>query len=279
VLERLELDTAFFKGNAPQAVVVEAIDEEAPSTERLRTLGGWPVLVSKTPLVQHKKHILEPERPMTVTHLRVHIFPHGGVNRLRAFGHAVDTVDQTVLLDRFNRLPEGMAVEFLKSMCGSSTWANTLASQRPFASVKALSSSMEQVFWTLSEADLLEAFSAHPQIGDRHKAASATALSASWSSTEQTGMASATSSTAEKMAALNAQYAQKNGFIYIVCASGRSSADLLRVLEGRIDNDRATELDLAAREQMKITRLRLEKWLSTSTTSTTSTQDQQKAGS
>lgn len=276
VLERLELDTAFFKGNAPQAVVVEAIDEEAPSTERLRTLGGWPVLVSRTPLVQHKKHILEPERPMTVTHLRVHIFPHGGVNRLRAFGHAVDTADHSVLLDRFNRLPEGMAVEFLKSLCGSSRWANTLAAQRPFASVKALSSSMEQVFWTLSEADLLEAFAAHPQIGARHKAESATALSASWSSTEQAGMAAASSSTAEKMATLNAQYAQKNGFIYIVCASGRSSAELLRVLEGRIDNDRATELDLAAREQLKITRLRLEKWLSTSTISTP---DQQKAGS
>lgn len=272
VIERLELDTAFFKGNAPQAVLVEAIDDEAPTTERLRTLGHWPILVSKTPLVQHKKHVLEPERPLTVTHLRVHIFPHGGVNRLRAFGHAADTADQTVLLDRFNRMADPMAVEFLKSLCGSTSWASQLTAQRPFASVRALATAMETVFWSLHEEALLEAFAAHPQIGDTHKAASATTLSASWSTSEQAGMSSATSTAAERLSSLNAQYAAKNGFIYIVCASGRSAAELLAVLESRVDNDRAAELDTAAREQLKITRLRLEKWLATSTTEPSITQ-------
>ena len=277
VIERFELDTAFFKGNAPQFVVVEAIDEAAPSTERLRTLGRWPVLVSKTPLVQHKKHTLEPERPLAATHLRVHIFPHGGVNRLRAFGHATDTADHAIKLDRFNRLPEAMAGEFLRSLCGSSTWANQLIAQRPFASTKALSSALESSWWGLSEADHLEAFAAHPPIGATHAAASATTLSASWSSLEQAGMSSATQAASARLSSLNAEYVAKNGFIYIVCASGRSAGDLVAVLESRVGNDRATELDNAAREQLKITRLRLEKWLATPTTDTpTTTQTTQK---
>ncbi len=261
VLERIELDTAFFKGNAPQTVIVEAIDEEAPSKDRLHTLGGWPVLISRTPLVQHKKHMLEPERPMIVTHLRVHIFPHGGVNRLRAFGHAVDTAHEALMVKTFNELPAAAASELLRSFCGSSTWAAQVLSQRPLSSARTMSAAMEQAWWSASEADHLEAFAAHPQIGATQASSSATAQSASWSSAEQAAMSTATTSTAATLAALNARYLEKNGFIYIVCAAGRSPTELLQVLQDRVDNDRASELENAAREQLKITRLRFEKWL------------------
>src|SRR5262249_2398898 len=94
IVERIELDTHFFKGNAPQAALIEVLDEDAIGSEeverRLRAKEGWTALLGRTPLAPHLRHSLQPDRPMPVTHLRVHIFPHGGVNRLRAHGRALD---------------------------------------------------------------------------------------------------------------------------------------------------------------------------------------------
>ncbi len=261
VVERIELDTHFFKGNAPQAVVVEAIDETDPSKERLRSLEGWPVLVHRTPLVQHRRHLLEPERPMAATHLRVHIFPHGGVNRLRVFGHATDTVAEAAALARLNALGDEAARETLLSMCGSTEWARTMASIRPYKSIRSVMKAAERVWWTLDERAWREAFLAHPRIGERKKAAAATAQSATWSTNEQAGVERAERGVTERLEQLNARYEEIHGFIYIVCASGKSGAELLGILEERLEQPTPVELDRAAREQMQITRLRLEKWL------------------
>ncbi len=261
VVERIELDTAFFKGNAPQAVMVEVIDDDAPGMERLRSLGTWPVLVHQTPLVQHRRHLLEPERPMAATHLRVHIFPHGGVNRLRVFGHAADTVAEAAALADFNGLAASTANELLLSLCGSTAWAKTMGAHRPYKSVRSLMKAAEGAWWGLGESDWREAFAAHPQIGVHKKATTATVQSATWSTGEQAGVGNATVDVGDRLAALNARYLEVHGFIYIVCASGKSAAQLLTLLESRIDNPTSTELDRAAREQMQITRLRLEKWL------------------
>ncbi|MDP2341757.1 MAG: allantoicase [Deltaproteobacteria bacterium] len=259
VVERIELDTAFFKGNAPQAVVVECIDEESPSIDKLRTLGGWPVLVGKTPLVQHRRHTLEPERPTTTTHLRVHIFPHGGVNRLRVFGHALDSADETQALRHLADADD----ELYLSFCASKTWAKAVKKHMKGApsSVRGLFEAVEEAFWKLNEKDLLEAFSAHPKIGEHKAAVTATARSATWSTAEQAAAGAASSSTSQRLAELNQQYAEKFGFIYIVFASGKSADLMLEILESRVHNDRAVEIDIAAREQMKITRNRLERWL------------------
>ncbi len=87
LIDRIELDTHFFKGNAPQATLIEALDEDEIGAEGVKQLlrapKGWQTLVARTPLVQHRRHQLEPSRPLPVTHVRVHIYPHGGVNRLR----------------------------------------------------------------------------------------------------------------------------------------------------------------------------------------------------
>ncbi len=261
VLERIELDTHFFKGNAPQAVLIEAIDDDNPSAERLRGLSGWPVLVHKTPLVQHRRHVIEPERPMTATHIRVHIFPHGGVNRLRLFGHATDTVAEAHALAHFNGLDDAGVKEALLSFCGSTTWATSMARHRPFKSVRSLMKAAERTWWGLAESDWREAFAAHPKIGEQKKAASATAQSATWSSGEQAGVAGASDDVSAKLAALNERYAEVHGFIYIVCATGKSAAELLAILESRVDNATAVEVDRAAREQMAITKIRIAKWL------------------
>jgi len=261
VVERIELDTHFFKGNAPQAVLVEAIDDAAPTTERLRTLGSWPVLVHKTPLVQHRRHVIEPEKPMSATHLRVHIFPHGGVNRLRVFGHAHDTTEEALAMAKLNGLSDAAAQETFLSTCGAEVWATTMRAHRPYKSVRSLMKAAERSFWRLDAAALREAFAAHPRIGESKKAASATAQSATWSGGEQRGMTGAADDVSARIAELNARYEETHGFIYIVCATGKTAGELLATLEERVSNPTADEFDRAAREQFQITRLRLEKWL------------------
>jgi allantoicase len=261
VVERVELDTAFFKGNAPQFTLIEAIDDEHVTRERLHTPGGFPLLVGKTALVQHRRHTLEPERPLPVTHLRVHIFPHGGVNRLRVFGHALDTPAEAKALSSLNGLSSDAAVDVFRAFCGSTSWAKAMASARPFLDVRALFAAGERCFWALDEAALLEAFAAHPRIGAQHASSTQNAQSAAWSHGEQAGARGASMSTSERLAALNQRYVEKFGFIYIVFATGKTADSMLELLEARVDNDRAGELENAAREQLKITRLRIEKWL------------------
>jgi allantoicase len=261
IVERIELDTAFFKGNAPQHTLIEAIDDEAVTHERLHTPGGFPLLVGRTPLVQHRRHVLEPERPLPVTHLRVHIFPHGGVNRLRVFGHALDTPAESRALAGLNGLARDAAVDVFRAACGSTAWAAAMADARPFADVRALFAVADRAFWSLDTAALLEAFAAHPRIGQQQASSTQNAQSAAWSHGEQAGGQGAPSSIAARLAELNDRYCEKFGFIYIVFATGKSAGLMLEILEDRLGNDRAAEIENAAREQAKITRLRLEKWL------------------
>jgi allantoicase len=265
VVERIELDTHFFKGNAPQATLIEAVDETllAPGAldPMLLSRDPWPVLVAKTPLVQHRRHLLVPDRPMTVTHLRVHIFPHGGVNRLRVHGHALDTEAEARALAAFAALPEADARTLALSWNGSRTFAEALVAARPHASVRALFAHAEKVWWSLGEADWQQAFEAHPKLGQPQAAPTQTARGAAWSKDEQSGLASSPESIAERLAQGNEAYFSRFGFIFILFATGRTADDVLSHLEARLPNERATELENAAREQAKITRLRIGKWL------------------
>jgi allantoicase len=264
-VQRIELDTHFFKGNAPQATVIEALDETtlAPAEleARLRGGGGWTTLIGRTPLVPHRRHLLEPERPMPVTHLRVHIFPHGGVNRLRVHGHALDTEDEQRALGTLNASTDDDARKLLMSFAGAQAFAQRMSSMRPLPTVRALFAAADDVWWSLSTDDWLEAFAAHPRLGQPRPAPMQTLRSATWSKGEQAGLAGAAEATAARLRELNERYLAKHGFIFILCASGRSASEVLARLEERIDNDRAAEVENAAREQAKITRLRIGKWL------------------
>jgi len=151
-------------------------------------------------------------------------------------------------------------IEFLKC-CGSTRWAFEMTEARPFASNDALFAKADDIWWALSAEDWLEAFRAHPKIGEKKASATQAEQAQSWSAQEQSGVANASSQTKDELARLNREYEDRFGFIFIVCASGRSSAEMLAILNSRIDNDRDTELRIAAEEQRKITRLRLEKLL------------------
>jgi OHCU decarboxylase len=123
---------------------------------------------------------------------------------------------------------------------------------RPFADLEAMIARGEAIWTRLAPADWLEAFAAHPRIGERR------AVSA-WSSEEQAGTRSADEPTQAKLAALNVDYQERFGYIFIVCATGKSSEELLALLDARLSNDPQTEIVVAAGEQRKIIALRLRK--------------------
>ena len=165
-------------------------------------------------------------------------------------------------LNELNSYPGDFAeAEFLKC-CGSQNWAHAMSASRPFLRVAELLEAADKVWWSLGEEDWLEAFRAHPKIGEKKAAAAQTEQAQTWSAQEQIGTQDASVNTMAALAAANKAYEERFGFIFIVCATGKSAAEMLTMLQARLANDRATELRAAAEEQRKITRLRLEKLLS-----------------
>ena len=142
----------------------------------------------------------------------------------------------------------------LEQCCGSRAWVNRMTVRRPFQDVSQLQMAAEETWWSVDASDWLEAFSKHPKIGDRKPAGK-------WSAEEQRGMDAATHESARAIEELNRAYQEKFGWIFIICATGRSAEEMQNQLEQRLKNDPAAEIRIAAGEQAKITRLRLQKLL------------------
>jgi len=163
-------------------------------------------------------------------------------------------------LAMLNALPAELAEAALAACCGSAIWVRRMAQARPFASLEAVQTAAESIWADLAMEDWLQAFVAHPQIGEKQGPA-AGAQSHAWAEKEQSGTAGAAADTMTQLATANQQYAEKFGYIFIVCATGKSADEMLAILRARLQNGPDTELKIAATEQAKITRLRLEKFL------------------
>jgi OHCU decarboxylase len=147
----------------------------------------------------------------------------------------------------------------LLECCGSKRWAREMAQARPYQNAETLIAKASAVWWSLEAEDWLEAFRSHPKIGEKKAAAPVSDQSRQWSDQEQAGVSNASRETVEALAALNHAYEQKFGYIFIICAIGKTSEEMLSALRKRLDDDPATELPIAAAEQSKITELRLKK--------------------
>jgi 2-oxo-4-hydroxy-4-carboxy-5-ureidoimidazoline decarboxylase len=121
----------------------------------------------------------------------------------------------------------------------------------------------EEQWFQCSEQDWKEAFARHPEIGDVESLKKKFASTAEWASGEQSGVNTATQQTIETLAEGNRAYKKKFGYIFIVCATGKSGKEMLEILQSRMTNDPEDEIQVAADEQNKITKLRLEKLLDT----------------
>jgi OHCU decarboxylase len=155
-----------------------------------------------------------------------------------------------------NAMSEQEASEALLTCCGARRWAEQMTARRPYVDEAQLLNSARVVWHDLDAADWRQAFAAHPRIGEQPSPSSKTAA---WSAGEQAGVAHAADATRTALADVNRRYQEKFGWIFIVCATGKSADEMLTLLRQRLDNDPAEELRIAAAEQEKITLLRLHK--------------------
>jgi 2-oxo-4-hydroxy-4-carboxy-5-ureidoimidazoline decarboxylase len=165
------------------------------------------------------------------------------------------------VLARWNTLPPEEAATEILSCCGSHAWGAKLAAMRPFADQQSLFAAADHCWQNLPEADWLEAFRSHPRIGEKHAENKTTAASAAWSRSEQSQMNEADAAILLRMREGHREYEERFGRIFIVCASGKQPAEMLRILEHRLTNDPAQELLESAAQQQQIMQLRLRKWL------------------
>jgi allantoicase len=241
-IRRIEVDTNHFKGNYP----------DTASIEGSRDGENWSDLLPRTKLQAHTRHFFVEELADRgpFTRVRLNVFPDGGVSRLRIWGVATEAGRQREVVRRINTLvaPRGE----LRSCCGSSRWIDAVAAARPFASWDEMLARSDKIWSSLSPDDWLEAFRAHPRIGEKK-------VTARWSAGEQAGTRSASDETMRALEEANRAYEEKFEHVYLVCATGRRADEMLANLRERMENDPKTELRVAAEEQRKITRLRLEK--------------------
>ena len=164
-------------------------------------------------------------------------------------------------LMELNELDANHAHLALERCCGSRAWIESMLRARPFADRAALFAAADRADAAMSREDWLEAFSHHPRIGDVSALRQRFAATAAWAGDEQRGADAATEATLEALARGNETYQRRFGYIFIVCATGKRADEMLELLEQRLPHDPQHELDIAAAEQRKITRLRLEKLL------------------
>jgi len=173
---------------------------------------------------------------------------------------ASETRPSAGVLAWLNALPLSEARPVLQRCCGAARWVEGMLRSRPFTSASELFERADKVWLELEAPDFLEAFSHHPEIGQnldelRRKFAATAELSLG----EQAGAAGASEATLEALRRQNGAYRARFGYSFIVCATGRTAGEMLGLLEGRLHNAPDVELGIAAAEQAKITRLRLEK--------------------
>lgn len=252
-IRRALVDTAHFKGNFPESCGLDVAHLPDGTDFASVPEQAWTPILARTKLQAHTVHSYEdaiaPHAP--ATHVRMRIWPDGGVSRLRLFGIASESGRETLGLRSLSAQSERARTRTLHAICGSAAWANTMAKSAPYTDLPALLTLAERVWNTLAPQDWHEAFGAHPRIGERKPDAQAMG--------EQQKALSADAAVLADIQTHNVAYEARFGHIYLVCAADKSAEELLATLKARMANDPGTELRVAAAEQAKITALRLTK--------------------
>jgi allantoicase len=261
-IERVLVDTLHFKGNAPDAC---AIDVRASGEGERDPAGsdeeGWVPLLERTSLQPHTAHVFEDALRAAgpATHVRLRIWPDGGISRLRLLGIASAAGRERAGMGYVRSMPEPELETALRSCCGSTAWVRgMLAGKRP-AHLEELKKRARDVWEALTPADWDEAFRAHPRIGEKKADGPQSTVAKAWSSAEQAKVEEADPAVLGELRSINRAYEERFGRIYIVCATGKTAAEMLAIAKERMTGDPDAELRRAADEQRKITELRLEK--------------------
>ncbi|MBL4715728.1 MAG: OHCU decarboxylase [Bacteroidetes bacterium] len=164
-------------------------------------------------------------------------------------------------LKRFNNLNERERRDALSNCCGATHWVDKMLTSAPVEKLELLLELSDKNWYDCTESDWLEAFTHHPKIGDLKSLENKFALTKEMAGNEQSGINVATENVLIELADYNKRYEDKFGYIFIVCATGKSANEMLELLKSRINNSPEEEIKIAMEEQNKITKLRLEKFL------------------
>ena len=252
-IRRVEVDTAHFKGNYPDRCSIEASADGC----------GWKVLLRETKLNPDRLHVYESELADVgpASELRLNIYPDGGISRFRALGVPTPAGRQRALLRVFNVMDVREARTALQDCCGAPRWVDRMLDRRPFESIEHLFAVSADTLGKLSAEEWLEALHHHPRIGEKAAERPQSMRAARWSAKEQSAAATASASDFAELASLNQEYERRFGFVFLVCATGRTLHEITAALRQRLTHDPETELRVAADEHRRITRIRLEKLL------------------
>jgi allantoicase len=262
---RAEVDTRHFRGNAPTAVVLwSASAPDLVDRDDISSILDWRVMLARVRVQPNTRHLFDLEVPVEATHVKIDAIPDGGLARLRLIGTPTPAGREALAMRWFDLLSPAAAEAELMACCGSRAWASALVAARPFHTLDALLAAASERWWTVDETSWLEAFAAHPRIGERPMAAPAAAASsraivASLDAPrrEQAAMDVADDEVKAALAGGNAAYEERFGYIFLIRAAGRSAEQMLAELRRRMDNDVDTELRVAAGQQEEITAMRL----------------------
>lgn len=258
-IERAIVDTLHFKGNAPDACALDVgtfdADPDGAKDE------GWRPLLEKTKLQPHTAHVFEDvlAKAGDATHVRLRIWPDGGVSRLRLFAIASDRGRERAGLAALRAMPAPELEAALRACCGSTAWVKKMQNARAFGSLGDLEAANAKIWNGLPATDWDEAFKAHPRIGEKKAEGPQSKTAQGWSASEQSKVDAASQATLDALREANVAYEKKFGRIYIVCATGKTAEEMLAIAKERMQNDPDTELRRAAAEQLAITNLRLRK--------------------
>ena len=263
-----QVDTAFFKGNYPDTASVESVelhDDRAGVSADVATrgTGNWKTLLAQTKLQADHLHVYEGDlaRDVTASHVKLNIFPDGGVSRFRVFAVPTDAARRSAVLRQLNAMDGPELASALADFCAAPEWVARVAAARPFANAAAVFTAADAADRSVTNDGWLEAFRHHPRIGERTAERRQSDFAQRSSSREQARLAEASADETAALAEANRAYEARFGHVFIVCASGKSAPEMLALLRERLNNDPKAELTIAADELKKITRLRLERLL------------------
>ncbi len=258
-LGRVEIDTTHFKGNYPDRASLEGCRAAAGPAQGLPEDASWQPVLGETQLQADHRHPFDRQLQNRgpFSHLRLNIFPDGGVSRLRAWGRPTSEGWTEIGLRNLDALPEPLARQRLAPCCGSRRWQRRMVQRLPLRDPARLHTAADECWESLQREDVLEAFAAHPRIGEKKKAGPA--RESGWSAWEQSGMQEASDDVRRRLAEANQAYQRRFGYIFLINATGKSAARMLESLEQRLGNDPEEELAVAAEQQRQIIHLRLEK--------------------
>jgi 2-oxo-4-hydroxy-4-carboxy-5-ureidoimidazoline decarboxylase len=165
-------------------------------------------------------------------------------------------------LAHFYQLNKEQQKAELFKCCGSAAWVNAISEKMPINSIDELKSTSDAIWALLEKSDFLEAFSHHPKIGDVESLQKKFAATSNWAAGEQAAVNEAALDVLTNLKIGNDLYEARFGYIFIVCATGKTAAEMLQLLDKRLQNEPEVELKISAAEQNKITHIRIDKLFS-----------------